>query len=247
MKTKVVAILCMALSVMAFGKSEKSSYLSQADANLSSPKFPAEAMILQGKKIKSINDYLSYNIQYPEEALNNSIQGTEVVRFIVNPEGEVTSLNIINSVSPEIDNEILRILKASSGNWVPAHVNGKPTAKEKEISVAFKLEGTEDFVSMARNYAKKGNKKLFAKKEPEKAMKYYDMAINLLPHDDCLLTMRGMCKLKLGDEEGALSDWNRTKSLSTAVIDPIVSNNHLGDDDVGKFQEYSEMEKVTEK
>jgi len=243
MKTKVVAILFMALSVVAFGKSEKSGNLSEADANLSSPKFPAEAMILQGKKISSINDFLSCNIQYPEESLNNSIQGTEVIHFIVSPEGEVTSVNIVNSVSPEIDNEMLRLLKATSGNWVPAKLKGVPIAKEKEISVVFKLEGTEDFVAMARDYAKRGNKKFFTKKEPEKAMKFYDMAINLLPNDDCLLTMRGLCKLELGDEEGALNDWKRTRNSLTAIVEPIVSNDHLGDDDVGKFQEYSELEK----
>jgi TonB family protein len=240
MKTKVVAILFMALSDVAFGKSGKSSRMPETELNLASPRFPAEAIILEGKKINSINDYLGCNIQYPEEALNNSVQGTALIHFLINPEGEVTSVNVVNSVSPEIDNEMLRLLKATSGNWAPAKVNGVPIAKEKEIAVVFKLDETKDFLSMARSYAKIGNKKLFIKGEPKKAMKYYDMAINLLPKDDCLLTMRGLCKLQLGDKEGALNDWSRTQNGSTLTIDQLASGS-FGDDDVGKFQEYSEI------
>jgi len=97
--------------------------------------------------------------------------------------------------------------------WKPASVNGEPVAMVKEVSLVFKLHKSNDFRLMAKNCSDKGNKMLFIKKDPQKALKYYDMGITLLPNEESLLAARGLCKYELGDEEGARRDWNRIKTL----------------------------------
>ena len=52
---------------------------------------------------------------------------------------------------------------------------------------------------------------LFENKNPEKALKYFDKGISLLPNEETLLAVRGLCKYEMGDIEGAKNDWNRLK------------------------------------
>lgn len=66
---------------------------------------------------------------------------------------------------------------------------------------------------MASRYLKHGNELLFAKANPKKALKYYDLGINLLPNNENLLYARALCRSKLGDMKGADHDWNRLKEL----------------------------------
>jgi protein TonB len=67
------------------------------------PRYPG------GKKafIKFIND----NLHYPEVALKNNIQGDVLISFDVNDNGEVLSAKIIKGISPECDEEAIRLVK----------------------------------------------------------------------------------------------------------------------------------------
>ena len=212
MKTKVVFLLCMILTVIAFGQIERQTTLTEIE--VIPPKFPAVETIWNGKNIESINDYLSNHVVYPDEAINNGYQGTEVVQFIVTPTGELTDINVINSVCTEIDKEVIKVLTATSGQWKPALINGQPSAMIHEASLVFKINDNNDFMVMAKSYFLKGNKMLALKKDPKKALKYYDMGILLTPNEESLLIARAICKYELGDVDGALKDWNRMMALS---------------------------------
>lgn len=243
MKTKVVFLLCMILSVIVFGQNEKQKIL--FETKVVPPKFPVIKTTIQGKSIESINDYLGSYVQYPDKALNSSSEGTEVIQFVVTPSGELISFNVINSVSSDFDHEVIRVLKLTNGNWKPGTVDGEPVAMIKEVSLVFKLLKNTNFVSMAKKYSAKGGKMLFVEKNPKKAIRYFDMGITLLPNEESLLTMRGICKFELGDENGARSDWNRIRNLSDSdknQLEPV----YLADD-IRKFKGYSEMMQITQK
>ncbi|MBA4409771.1 MAG: energy transducer TonB [Bacteroidota bacterium] len=211
MKTKVIFILCMILTVITFGQNGKSNTMKEIE--VISPTFPGTETIWQGKNVKSIDDFLANNIEFPQKSVNGRLQGTEVIQFVVTPKGELIEFNVINSVCSEIDKEVIRVLEVSSGMWKPASVNGEPVAMVKEVSLVFKLHKSNDFRLMAKNCSDKGNKMLFIKKDPKKALKYYDMGITLLPNEESLLAARGLCRYELGDEEGARRDWSRIKTL----------------------------------
>jgi TonB family protein len=212
MKTKVVFLLCMILTVIAFGQTERPTTLTEIE--VIPPKFPAVETSWNGKNIESINDYLSIHVVYPDEAINNGYQGTEVVQFIVTPTGELTDINVINSVCDEIDKEVIQVLTATSGQWKPALLNGQPSAMIHEVSVVFKSHDNTDLMLLAKNYFLKGSKLLSLKKDPKKALKYYDLGILLTPHEESLLVARAICKYELGDEDGAIKDWNRMMTLN---------------------------------
>ena len=107
----------------------------------------------------------------------------------------------------------MKVLKSTSGRWHPGTINGEPAAMEREVTVAFKLNPSDDFVKMAAFCLKHGNELLYFNSNPRKALKYFERGINILPNNEDLLIARSLCRMKLGDQEGADRDWNRLKEL----------------------------------
>jgi tetratricopeptide (TPR) repeat protein len=245
MKKIILLIECFILSFnlffSAFSQNEKPDSI--FENHVIPPRFPAKETTWKGNKIESIEDYLNTYIRNSNKTrvLNYALQGTEVIQFTVTSTGELTDVVVINSVSPQIDMELMKVLRVTSGKWNPAYQNGQPVDMVREVSVVFKLFKTDDFISMARDYASLGNKKLFAENNPKEALKYYDMGINLLPNEYALLLMRGICKYELGDSEGARKDWNRFKII------PDNGNNHAIPytvEDISNRDGYAEMLKI---
>ena len=241
MKRTFFYLLCMAISVITFGQEQKRHMLPEVE--VTPPRFTGNEDVF--KKIQEdgfgyLKDYLLRNIQYPDNSVLAMEEGTEVVKFVITPTGEVTNLNVINSVSPEIDKEVLRVLKTTDGMWVPASNNGKPVAMDKEISIAFstdELDPAKRFVGIAKACFTSGNKKLFIKKNSKKALNYYNLAIRYVPNDKSLLVTRGICKYELGDMAGACRDWNRIKALGGLEGDSFLDN-------FCEYKGYSEMIKT---
>jgi periplasmic protein TonB len=69
--------------------------------------------------------FLSKNLRYPEDAINQGIGGTVVVQFVVDLEGNVSDVKAISG--PEtggLREEAERVIR-KSGKWVPAVQNGR--------------------------------------------------------------------------------------------------------------------------
>jgi len=219
MKTRLIFILCMIISIITFGQEKKQFKDEIKGVNVSPPRFAGvEKPIsdLQKGPFESISDYMVRNVQYPQKAVESFDQGTAIVQFTVSATGEISDFNVINSVSKEIDEEVIRVLKTTEGKWIPGVNNETPVAMENEVSVAFKLTGLNnynDFDYLGRKYFTKGGEMLCLKGNPQKAIKYYDKGIVLLPKDVSLLLMRGLARYEAGNKEGACQDWNRIKTL----------------------------------
>ncbi|MBS1606554.1 MAG: TonB family protein [Bacteroidetes bacterium] len=83
--------------------------------------------------------YLNKTFRYPEDGLNNEIQGTVVVQFIVDKEGKVSEVQAISG--PELGGlreEAVRVIRGS-GDWIPAIQNGRKVKSYKKQPVIFRL------------------------------------------------------------------------------------------------------------
>ncbi|MES1222888.1 MAG: energy transducer TonB [Bacteroidota bacterium] len=89
--------------------------------------------------IKKWISYLSENMVYPDRALKNNIQGKVVIQFIVDKDGIVISPEIALSVEYSLDQEALRLIKASPA-WAPAEQNGKKVKSYKKQPISFKFK-----------------------------------------------------------------------------------------------------------
>ena len=84
--------------------------------------------------------FLSKNIQYPEEAMKNDVQGRVIVQFVVKKDGSISDPTIARGVNPLLDKEALRVINAMP-KWKPGMHEGKAVNVKYTIPVAFKLQG----------------------------------------------------------------------------------------------------------
>lgn len=82
--------------------------------------------------------YLNKSLRYPQEAIDNEIQGTIVVQFIVDKEGNVSDVEAVSGPQ-ELRDEAVRVIK-KSGKWTPAVQNGRQVKSYKKQPIVFKLE-----------------------------------------------------------------------------------------------------------
>jgi protein TonB len=82
--------------------------------------------------------YLNKSLRYPQEAIDQEIQGTVVVQFIVDKEGNVSDVEAISGAN-ELREEAVRVIK-KSGKWTPAVQNGRQVKSYKKQPITFRLE-----------------------------------------------------------------------------------------------------------
>jgi len=82
--------------------------------------------------------YLNRNLRYPQEAIDNEVQGAVVVQFIVDKEGNVSDVEAISGPN-ELRAEAVRVIK-KSGKWTPAVQNGRQVKSYKKQPIVFRLE-----------------------------------------------------------------------------------------------------------
>lgn len=220
MKTNVLLVAGLLLASVAFGQ-----YKVGNEVEVKAPQFKTDIY-------NSIEEFLGTSVEYPPELKSRGIQGTEVIRFYVTPEGNLSSFKVINSISSEIDNNVIEALKITDGKWNPGTVANVSTVMEKEVSVAFFIHSEKEMIKTAKKYQQKANEWMFDKSNPEKALKFYDRGIQLLPNEESLLAARSLCRMQLGDNEGAQSDWDRLTVLAKRngnEAEEFLANNDLKD------------------
>lgn len=82
--------------------------------------------------------YLNKTLRYPQEAIDNEVQGTVVIQFIVDKEGQVSDVEAISGPN-ELRDEAVRVIK-KSGKWEPAVQNGRKVKSYKKQPIVFRLE-----------------------------------------------------------------------------------------------------------
>lgn len=66
----------------------------------------------------STKSYLRREIKYPKQALQSGVSGTVVVQFQVDSLGNVVNIQVVKSVYPDLDKEVVRAVKHSD-KWSP--------------------------------------------------------------------------------------------------------------------------------
>ena len=72
---------------------------------------------------KALIEYINKNTRYPQSAINDSIEGRVVLKFVIKANGETRDIQILRSLSYDLDNECIRVIKEMP-IWKPARQNG---------------------------------------------------------------------------------------------------------------------------
>ncbi len=82
--------------------------------------------------------YLKTQLRYPARAINQSVEGTVYVQFVVNALGKISNVKILKGLGAGCDAEAMRVIK-SMPNWSPGMQSGHAVNVEFVIPVQFEL------------------------------------------------------------------------------------------------------------
>lgn len=126
-----------------YGKVGKSYYTDCIENNITSYVHDTinskEQAVYPGGK-DAMQGFISKNVQYPVEAIENDTEGRVFLHYIVRPDGAVTHVIVCTSASEILDDEAKRILRATSFDWMPGKLNGQTTGTRLRIPINFSLK-----------------------------------------------------------------------------------------------------------
>jgi len=86
---------------------------------------------------KAIQKFIEDNIQYPQEAIDEDVQGTVQITFAIDENGNVYKVTSAgNKIGYGLEQEALRVVKKMP-KWKPGKVNGKNVKTRLSLPVVF--------------------------------------------------------------------------------------------------------------
>ena len=82
--------------------------------------------------------WLKDNINYPQIAIDQGVQGRVVVRFVVSPDGSIGKAEVVRQLDPSCDREALRVVQKMP-KWEPGRQNGTAVHVYFLLPIAFSL------------------------------------------------------------------------------------------------------------
>ncbi len=84
-------------------------------------------------------EYFRSNLQYPQEALADSVEGVVTVSFVITTEGKADNITIRNSLGDAFDREATTLISRMPP-WKPATLNGKAVPSKVSLPLNFELK-----------------------------------------------------------------------------------------------------------
>ena len=88
--------------------------------------------------IEALLKFLSENIHYPEVASKAGVQGRVLVNFIVEKDGTISNIHVIQKVNEYLDAEAVRVVGAMP-KWTPGMNDGKAVRVKYTVPITFRL------------------------------------------------------------------------------------------------------------
>jgi len=92
---------------------------------------------------KEVVKFLSQTMRFPEEAQKKGEHGKVIVQFVISKTGKVENAKVLKGVSPDLDNEALRVIGLLPA-WIPGEQNGEKVSVYRIIPILFQNVSPED-------------------------------------------------------------------------------------------------------
>lgn len=92
----------------------------------------------QGGDANTFNKWVQSRLVYPEIALENGIQGTVILQFDIDKNGNLVNVIVLRGVDKTIDDEAVRVV-SSSPKWSPGRQRDMPVKVSYQFPVVFQL------------------------------------------------------------------------------------------------------------
>ncbi|MGM0944408.1 MAG: energy transducer TonB [Bacteroidota bacterium] len=83
-------------------------------------------------------EYLNKNLRYPNLAKRMGVEGTVLVRFVINKDGSVQDVEILRALGGGCDEVAMEVIK-NSPHWIPGKIKGQAVRYRMVMPINFKL------------------------------------------------------------------------------------------------------------
>lgn len=113
------------------------------------PRFPGceqlDTTIAEKQKCASqqLLTFMYSNIRYPQEALQQELEGTVVLTFVVEKDGTISNLQVRKDIGGGCGLEAMRVASQMNGigvRWSPGKKDGNPVRTQFNLPIRFKIE-----------------------------------------------------------------------------------------------------------
>ncbi|RRB03739.1 energy transducer TonB [Larkinella rosea] len=88
----------------------------------------------------ALGRFLATTMRYPPEAARAKLQGRVFVSFVIDKEGNVENVKVLKGIGASADEEAVRVVKATSGQWIPGVERGRNVKVRFNLPINFELE-----------------------------------------------------------------------------------------------------------
>jgi TonB family protein len=83
--------------------------------------------------------WIHTNMQYPQDAIEDNIQGRVYVSFVVDEKGVVSDIQIERGVASILDKEVMRLI-GQMPDWKPGELDGFKVSSRMRLPISFRLD-----------------------------------------------------------------------------------------------------------
>ena len=103
----------------------------------------ADPATFQGGGIAEFRKWVMSKMKYPQIAQENGIQGNVVIEFVVDEQGKIGRIKVLQSPDPVLTDAAVKVLEEANKpkkGWKPGKQRGKDVKQKFVLPVAFKLQ-----------------------------------------------------------------------------------------------------------
>ena len=97
-----------------------------------------EMPTFQGGDLSKFRNWVQSNVKYPQIALENGIQGNVVVKFVIEKDGTLSNIQVLQSPDKTLADAAVQVLQKSP-KWKPGKQRNKPVRVTYTLPVSFKI------------------------------------------------------------------------------------------------------------
>ena len=98
-----------------------------------------EMPTFQGGDLSKFRNWVQNNVKYPQIALENGIQGNVVMKFVVEKDGKLSNIQVLQSPDKTLADAAVQVLQKSP-KWKPGKQRNKPVRVTYTLPVSFKIQ-----------------------------------------------------------------------------------------------------------
>jgi len=98
-----------------------------------------EVFVTEMPELKNMGQFIADNLHYPQIAVENGTSGTVFVSFVVEKDGSISTVKVLQPIGDGCEEEAVRVIKKMP-NWTPGRNHGQLVRVQCTLPVRFKIK-----------------------------------------------------------------------------------------------------------